>query len=198
MLVAKSPYRISISGGSTDYSSFYQKYTSLLVGFSLNKYCYVSIKPLPKIAPTNFEIFYSSTEKVHSIEEIQNPTVRGTLQYFKSKYNDLNKISIYIANDLSHQSGLATSSALVISLLRCLYGLYESVPSKKQLAEEAVYIERILLNQAGGVQDSYWCSYGGFNSININTNGNVIVRPLPISEDFIKRFSQSSLLFFFE
>lgn len=196
MILSKTPYRVSISGGSCDYASFYSKYGCILTGFALNKYCYVSVKPLTKTSESNFEIYYSSSEKVKDIRDIQNPTVRGTLDYFNSFVHPISGLSIYIGNDLGHQSGLATSSALVVGLLNCLYSLYDLSITKKQLAELAVYIERILLKQSGGIQDSYWCSYGGFNSIEIAINGHVDVRPLSISEDFIKQFCDSSLLFY--
>lgn len=196
MILSKTPYRVSISGGSCDYASFYSKYGCILTGFALNKYCYVSVKPLTKTSESNFEIYYSSSEKVKDIRDIQNPTVRGTLQYFNEFVQPVSNLSIYIGNDLGHQSGLATSSALVVGLLNCLYAFFNKTATKKELAEQAVYIERVLLNQAGGVQDSYWCSYGGFNSIEITTSGEVNVRPLAVSEDFVKHFCDSSLLFY--
>lgn len=196
MILSKTPYRVSISGGSCDYASFYSKYGCLLTGFALAKYCYVSVKPLTKTSESNFEIYYSSSEKVKDIRDIQNPTVRGTLDYFNSFVRPISGLSIYIGNDLGHQSGLATSSALVVGLLNCLYATTDINPSKKTLAEQATYIERILLSQAGGIQDSYWCAYSGLNSIEITTSGCVNVRPLAVSETFIEQFCNSSILFY--
>lgn len=196
MICAKTPYRISTSGGSCDYTSFFSKYGCLITSFALDLHCYVSIKPLPKTASTIFEIFYSTVERVKKVSEIQNATIRGTLEYFLINHPELSGLSIYVANSASHQSGLATSSALVCSLLTCLYCYSNEKVSKEQIAKEAIYIERILLNQSGGIQDSIACAYGGLNSITIEKDGNFKVRPLPVSESFVEEFTSSSILFF--
>jgi D-glycero-alpha-D-manno-heptose-7-phosphate kinase len=196
MICAKAPYRVSISGGSCDYKSFYEKHGCVITGFALDLYCYVSVKRLPKTSPSHWEIFYSSVEKVEKIEDIKNATIRGTLEFFKRTHPDLDMLSVYVANDASHQSGLATSSALVCALLRALYCFYDEEVTKKQIAEEAVYIERVLLEQAGGIQDSYWSAYAGLRSMDISKKGVVNIKPLPVSENFVDKLCRSSLLFY--
>lgn len=196
MITCKAPYRISLSGGSTDYESFYSQYGSLLVGFGLNNHCYVTVKPLHSFDNINFQAFYSHAERVERIDQIQNPGIRGTLQFLKEqRIPDLNKIAIYIQNDLPSQTGIGSSSSLIVALLQAIYEMYNVVYTKKTLAKDAIYIERELLREAGGIQDQIWASYGGLSSIEIERNGEFFVRPIPVYDEQIKEFQKWSLLF---
>lgn len=196
MISTKAPYRISLSGGSTDYESFYSQYGSLLVGFGLNNHCYVTVKPTHTFDKVNFQAFYSHAEKVERIDQIQNPGIRGTLQYVKENViPELNKIAIYIQNDLPSQTGIGSSSSLIVALLQAIYEMYNVAYTKKTLAKDAIYIERELLREPGGIQDQIWAAYGGLSSIEIQRDGEFFVRPIPVYEEQIKEFEKWSLLF---
>jgi D-glycero-alpha-D-manno-heptose-7-phosphate kinase len=196
MLICKSPNRISLSGGSTDYESYYSIYGSLLLGFGLDKYCYVGVKQLHSFDNINFQAFYSQAERTATIEEIKNPGIRGTLQYVKThKIPDLNKIGIFIQNDLPTQTGVGSSSSLIVALLQAIYEMYGVEYTKKSLAKDAIYIERVLLAESGGIQDQIFASYGGLSSIEIEKNGDFHVRPVPVYEEQIKEFEKWSILF---
>ncbi len=67
---------------------------------------------------------------------------------------------------------------------------------KKELAKEAIYIEREVLGEAGGIQDQIFASHGGLSTIEIKTNGDFNVKPLPITEDFKQTFEESLLLIY--
>jgi D-glycero-alpha-D-manno-heptose-7-phosphate kinase len=62
--------------------------------------------------------------------------------------------------------------------------------TKKELAQTAIKIERQILKESGGIQDQIWAAYGGFNSIEIKTNGDFAVKPMPISSDFKDYFEK--------
>ena len=199
MWISKTGYRLSISGGSTDTKSFYKKYgETLLIGASLSKSCYVSVNKIPNFDDTIYQIFYSNVEKIHKddINLIKNLTVRGTLKYLKEIYSDLTKISIYISSEAPHLSGLGSSSSLILGILNCVHRMYNNKLSPKELADQAILIERgeHYCNQVGGIQDAIWPSFGSINSMKIDSNGSFIMKPLPISKEFIEYFKKSSLL----
>ncbi len=73
--------------------------------------------------------------------------------------------------------------------------MYEVEHTKRELAETAIYIERVLLNESGGIQDEIWAAYGNLSSIQIEKSGFFNVRPLPVSETFTEEFLASSVLF---
>ena len=71
MIISKTPFRVSLFGGSTDYESFYSQNTSLLIGFALDKYCYLLTRKTPKIFNHKSKIMYSSVETVDNNKDIQ-------------------------------------------------------------------------------------------------------------------------------
>ena len=193
MIISKTPYRVSLFGGSTDYESFYKDHGSFLLGFGLNKYQYVTVHNLPH-GSKNFIEFHGNevVEKVGNISELHNRAVRGTLEYMDWK------TPIYISTngDVQTQTGLGSSSSFIVGLLKALDRLKGVSTSRKALANDAIYIERVELDEAGGVQDQIWATYGGFNSIKINAKGNFATRPLPLSKKFLSYFKKHSVLIY--
>ena len=154
MIISKTPFRVSLFGGSTDYESFYSQNTSLLIGFALDKYCYLLTRKTPKIFNHKSKIMYSSIETVNNNKDIQHNGVRGVLEFLNIKYG----LEISHLSDLPSQTGIGSSSSFIVGLLNALYTLKNTDTSKKELAEQAIYIERKLLAESGGVQDQIWAA----------------------------------------
>jgi len=56
MIISKTPMRISLFGGSTDYKSFYEKHGSIIIGSTINKYAYSIIRYRPAIVGNDYVI----------------------------------------------------------------------------------------------------------------------------------------------
>lgn len=191
MIISKTPFRVSLFGGSTDYASYYQKHGALLVGFAIDKYCYISVRKTPKIFNHRTCVSYSKLEKVNRNSDIEHNGVRGTLEYLKIRTG----LEIHHIADLPSQTGTGSSSSFIVGLLHALSKIKRGVPSsKKALATTAISIERELLEESGGIQDQIWASYGGLNSIEIEPDGSFEVRPLPLSTDFEDRLLERLVL----
>lgn len=191
MVISQTPFRISMFGGSTDYEDYYKQYGSLLIGFTINKYCYTNLRYTPGILDYNTKISYSKTEVVDSNDKIEHNGVRGVLEFLKVRQG----VEIVHLSDLPSQTGIGSSSSFIVGLLNSLYSLQGKNVSKKQLAQEAIHIERVLLGEAGGVQDQIWASYGGFNSISLRDDG-FEVKPMPISEEFQQEFFSRAVMIY--
>ncbi len=189
MIISKTPFRVSLFGGSTDYESFYSKFGSLLIGFAIDKYCYISVKETPKIFDYLTKVCYSKIEIVDKNLEIQHNGVRGILQHLNLMNNGY---EIYCASDLPAQTGIGSSSSFVVGLLKCLTNHW----SKKMLANGAIEVERIVLEESGGIQDQIWAAYGGINSISIKRNGDFSVIPLPMSDEFEQEFMSRCIMIY--
>jgi galactokinase/mevalonate kinase-like predicted kinase len=86
MIISKTPFRVSLFGGSTDYESYYSKYESLLVGFTIDKYCYTMVRKTPKILGYKTRVSYSKVEVVNDNSIIEHNGVRGVLDFLNIKY----------------------------------------------------------------------------------------------------------------
>lgn len=66
---------------------------------------------------------------------------------------------------------------------------------KRRLADEAIYAERVLCNEAGGIQDQIAAVFGGLNRIDVSKDG-YKVTPVVISNQRKKDFNDNLMLFF--
>ena len=133
---------------------------------------------------------YSRTERVTSIEDIEHPAIRNAM-----KMLDVHEIRLTYEADLPARSGLGTSSSFAVGMLNAFYALEGKYADKKKLADEAIYLERVLCNEAGGWQDQIAASYGGFNRINFNVDGYEVL-PVIISPERKKQLNNNLMMFF--
>ena len=192
MVITRAPFRISFFGGSSDYEDFYSEHGSFLIGTTIDKYSYTSTRFRPNILNLENIVSYSEVQRFKEVDEVRNPLIRESLR----KFNFLKKLDIHLFADIPSRTGLGGSSSCCCSILLGLSHLNNSPLSKKELAKTAIEIERVILKESGGIQDQIWAAYGGFNSIEIKTNGDFSVRPMPISEEFKREFQDSLCLIY--
>jgi D-glycero-alpha-D-manno-heptose-7-phosphate kinase len=107
----------------------------------------------------------------------------------------MHEIRLTYEADLPARSGLGTSSSFAVGMLNAFYALKGKYADKKKLADAAIYLERILCNEAGGWQDQIAASFGGFNRINFNADGYEVL-PLIISPKRKKQLNNNLMMFF--
>lgn len=107
----------------------------------------------------------------------------------------MHEIRLTYEADLPARSGLGTSSSFAVGMLNAFYALKGKYADKKKLADEAIYLERNLCQEAGGWQDQIAASFGGFNRINFNADGYEVL-PVIISPERKKQLNQNLMMFF--
>ena len=174
-IVTRTPLRVSFFGGGTDISYFYKKYTGKVISSSINRFVYVTVKSHDKMFKEKYRLNYSQTEHVKgSFVNIKNNIIRECLKFLKIK----EALNICISTDIPASSGLGTSSAIIVGLLKALYD-YKGIKVKKSLlAENACKIEINILKNPIGKQDQYNATYGGFKSYKFLRNEKVVVNKL--------------------
>lgn len=191
MIITRTPFRMSFFGGGTDMESFFREHGGAVLSTTFDKYCYVTVRHLPRFFDYSTELSYAKTERVTDIYAIEHPAIRNAM-----KMLDMHEIRLTYEADLPARSGLGTSSSFAVGMLNAFYCLKGKYVDKKRLADEAIYLERVLCNEAGGWQDQIAASYGGFNRINFNMDGTYDVFPLIIHPDRKKRLNDNLLMFF--
>lgn len=190
MIITKTPFRMSFFGGGTDYPGFFEKHGGSVISTTFDKYCYVIVRHLPRFFEYSNQITYGKIERTNSIEEIEHPAVREAM-----KYLDMHELRLVYEADLPARSGLGSSSSFAVGMLNAFHALKGNYASKKQLAEEAIYLERNLCQESGGIQDQISASFGGFNRINFDAEG-FQVNPIIISKERKKQLNSNLMLFF--
>lgn len=190
MIITKTPFRMSFFGGGTDMESFFKENGGSVLSTTFDKYCYVNVRHLPRFFDYSTELSYSKTERVTSIDAIEHPAIRNAM-----KMLDMHEIRLTYEADLPARSGLGTSSSFAVGMLNAFYALKGKYASKKQLADEAIYLERVLCNEAGGWQDQIAASFGGFNRIDFNADG-YTVHPVIVSPQRKQQLNNNLMMFF--
>lgn len=191
MIITKTPFRMSFFGGGTDMEDFFKTHGGAVLSTTFDKYCYVNVRHLPPFFDYRTELSYSKTERVTYIDAIQHPAIRNAM-----KMLDMHEIRLTYEADLPARSGLGTSSSFAVGMLSAFYALKGKYADKKKLADEAIYLERVLCGEAGGWQDQIAASYGGFNRINFNKDGTYDVLPIIISPERKKQLDHNLMMFF--
>ncbi len=190
MIITKTPFRMSFFGGGTDMKDYFEEHGGAVLSTTFDKYCYVNVRHLPRFFDYSTELSYSRTERVTNIDEIEHPAIRNAM-----KMLDMHEIRLTYEADLPARSGLGTSSSFAVGMLNAFYALKGKYADKKKLADEAIYLERVLCNEAGGWQDQIASAYGGFNRINFNTDGYEVL-PIIISPERKKQLNSNLMMFF--
>ncbi len=190
MIITQTPFRMSFFGGGTDFPDFFNEYGGSVISTTFDKYCYVNVRHLPRFFEYSNEIIYSQIERVKSENNITHPAIREAI-----KYLNMHELRLTYDADLPARSGLGTSSSFAVGMLNAFYALKGKYASKKQLADDAIYLERTLCQESGGIQDQIAASYGGFNRINFNQNG-YSINPIIISPERKSELEGNLMLFF--
>ena len=190
MIITQTPFRMSFFGGGTDIENYFKENSGAVLSTTFDKYCYVNVRHLPRFFDYSTELSYSKTERVTDIEDIQHPAIREAM-----KMLDMHEIRLSYEADLPARSGLGTSSSFAVGMLNAFYALKGKYADKKKLADEAIYLERVLCNEAGGWQDQIAASFGGFNRINFNADGYEVL-PIIISPERKQQLNDNLLMFF--
>lgn len=190
MIITKTPFRMSFFGGGTDMENYFKENGGAVLSTTFDKYCYVNVRHLPRFFNYSTELSYSKTERVTDVNDIQHPAIRNAM-----KMLDMHEIRLTYEADLPARSGLGTSSSFAVGMLNAFYALKGKYADKKKLADEAIYLERVLCQEAGGWQDQIAASFGGFNRINFNADGYEVL-PVIISPERKKQLNDNLMMFF--
>lgn len=190
MIITKTPFRMSFFGGGTDMEAYFKENGGAVLSTTFDKYCYVTVRHLPKFFDYKTHLTYSRMEYVNKYEEIEHPLIREGM-----KMLDMHELRLTYESDLPARSGLGTSSSFAVGMLNAFYALKGKYADKKKLADEAIYLERVLCNEAGGWQDQIAASFGGFNRINFNAGGYEVL-PVIISPERKRQLNDNLMMFF--
>ena len=190
MIITKTPFRMSFFGGGTDMPEFFNEHGGAVISTTFDKYCYVIVRHMPPFHPYISELVHNRFERVNDMEEIEHPLIRECM-----RLHDIHEIRLTYEGDLPARSGLGTSSTFAVGMLNAFCALKGKMMSKRQLAQEAIKVERDILKEHGGWQDQVAAAYGGLNRINFKDN-DFSVHPIVIAPERKKELDSNLLLFY--
>ena len=190
MIITKTPFRMSFFGGGTDMPAFFNEHGGAVISTTFDKYCYVNVRHMPPFHPYISELVHNRFERVNDIEEIEHPLIRECM-----RLHDIHEIRLTYEGDLPARTGLGTSSTFAVGMLNAFCALKGKMMSHRQLAVEAIKVEREILKEHGGWQDQIAAAYGGLNRIDFHNN-DFSVHPVIISPERKRELDSNLLLFY--
>jgi D-glycero-alpha-D-manno-heptose-7-phosphate kinase len=193
---ARAPLRISFAGGGTDVPPFPSIEGGCVLSATIDRYAHGSLSPRTDRMVTIESVDFKTTAEMTLDSEI---LYDGSLDLIKAAVRRFGRTGtdgydLVLRSNAPPGSGLGSSSTMMVALTGLLAEHYGSVLGEYQIAQLACAIEREDLGIAGGMQDLYAATFGGFNFIEFTDR--VIVNPLRIREETIFELELSLLLCF--
>jgi len=189
MIISRTPLRITLGGGGTDLPSFYSSHGGAVLAAGINRYIYVAIN---ETFTNDYFLKYSEMERVDTASAIRHPILREVL----SAHAIGPALEIVSTADIPAGTGLGSSGAFTVGLLKAVYSFKREHSTAGALAEEACHIEMNMLGRPVGKQDQYIAAYGGLTFFDIDKEGAVVVSPLSISNSTLHALEEHLMLFF--
>ncbi|MCI0516164.1 GHMP kinase [candidate division KSB1 bacterium] len=190
---AKAPLRISFCGGGTDVAPYPQEKGGVVLSATIDKYAYTSLVERDDDQIHLHSLDYDMVAKFHINEPLP---FNGELDLAKAvvrHFNPQQGIELYLHSDAPPGSGLGSSSTLTVAMVGAFKHWQNEPLTDYEIAELTYQIERIELAIAGGMQDQYAATFGGFNFIEF-FDKTVIVNPLRINDSIINELEYNLLL----
>jgi D-glycero-alpha-D-manno-heptose-7-phosphate kinase len=189
VIFSRAPLRISLGGGSTDLPSFYREHGGFVLAGAIDKYVYMLTHT---VFQRRYRMKYANTEEVDTPGEIQHPILREALkQHWRG-----NPLEIAIVADVPAGTGMGSSGAFTVALLKGLAHARSTSIAAGALAEAACEIEIDILGEPVGKQDPYVAAHGGICSYTFLPDGTVEVEPLELDPATLRLLRERLLLFY--
>jgi D-glycero-alpha-D-manno-heptose-7-phosphate kinase len=189
VIITRTPLRISLGGGGTDLPSYYERRGGFVISAAINRYLYVAIN---ETFTDDYFLKYSALERVTAVDEIDHPIFREVLALHPIGP----AVELVSLADIPAGTGLGSSGAFTVGLLRAIYAHQRRPVAPADLAEEACSIEIDRLKRPVGKQDQYIAAFGGLTSFEFQPDGAVVVDPLAVSTETMHHLEEHLVMFF--
>lgn len=188
MIITQTPFRMSFFGGGTDFPDFYKEHGGAVISTTFDKYCYVNVRHLPRFFDYSTELSYSKIERVTDVNDIITRDPEARVSRYAGN-------PPYLRGRPSGKIRTWNEQLFCGWNVKCFLALKGKYADKRKLADDAIYLERVLCNESGGVQDQIAAAFGGLNRINFSADG-YEVNPVIISPERKAQLNQNLMLFF--
>jgi D-glycero-alpha-D-manno-heptose-7-phosphate kinase len=196
---SKAPLRLGLAGGGTDVSPYSDVYGGAILNATISLYAFATLIPRQDKKAVFNSIDKNISESVDIADtgrEGELVLLKGIASYIRMKYGDFEtgfELSTFV--DAPAGSGLGTSSTLCVAIISAFAEWMNLPLGEYDIAKMAYDIERSYLGMAGGKQDQYAATFGGFNFMEF-AGEKVIVNPLRVKPRFVHELENNLLLYY--
>ncbi|MFM8273158.1 MAG: GHMP kinase [Gemmata sp.] len=193
MIITQTPLRISFLGGGTDYPEHFAAHGGAVLGTAVDKSCYFTVSPLQsRMFSHRLRVAYRKVECVSHVDEIEHAPFRECLRWTGLTRD----AEVTLTAELPAMTGLGSSSAFTVGLLRAVHAHQGKSLAPHDLASAAIEFERDILKEAVGCQDQVFAAFGGFNLIEFPKRGAFKVTRVALSPARLQELESHLLCFY--
>ncbi|MFL5836848.1 MAG: galactokinase, partial [Solirubrobacteraceae bacterium] len=189
IIFTRAPLRISLGGGGTDLPSYFSEHEGFLIAGAIDKYVYLLTHT---VFQRRYRMKYSELEEVDDPQEIRHPILRESI----CRHWDGEPLEIASLADVPAGTGLGSSGAYTVGLIKALSLAKRMSTTPGGLAEDAAHIEIEVLGEPIGKQDQYASAHGGISAYTFNPDGTVDVESLALSQETLDAMDDNFLAFY--
>jgi D-glycero-alpha-D-manno-heptose-7-phosphate kinase len=199
---SKAPLRLGFAGGGTDIAAYYNSYGGYVLNATVDMYACCTIKPADDGRLTFIGADIDKREEYEAVPVLEIskslPLHTGIYNRIAADYNHGKPLSFTMTSysDAPAGSGLGSSSTMVVAIIKAFVEWLNLPLGEYDIAALAYTIEREDVGLAGGKQDQYAATFGGFNFMEFYENERVIVNPLRLKR-WIRNELEASLVLYY-
>ena len=172
---ARSPARISFGGGGTDLTHFFASQGGMVLNTTIAKYAHATLRWRKDGRIRIYSHDLQMQTEAEGLADLPLDGRMGLIHAAISLIKPQSGFELEVAADFPVGSGLGGSAAVTAAVIGCFNEFRTDPWTRHQMAEMAFQAERLMLNVAGGWQDQYATTFGGFNFMEFSANENIIV-----------------------
>ncbi len=189
MIISRTPFRVSLVGGGSDFREYYRDKPGSVVATAINKYMYVTVN---KRFDDTIRVSYTRTEIVEKLDDLQHALIREAMRMVGVTRG----IEVTTIADIPAGIGLGSSSTLTVGVLNALQAYMGRHVSAEELAQKACEVEIEILKKPIGKQDQYLAAYGGLQHVSFEPDETVRVNPIICSHETKRSLVRHLMLFY--
>ena len=202
LIRARAPLRLGLAGGGTDVSPYCDNFGGAVLNATIDRHAYATLRtldePIIRLVAAD-----QNVAAEFSLEPVL--PLNGELDLLKAVYNRMIEtynggepiaLELITHCDAPAGSGLGSSSTLVVAIIRAYVELLNLPLDDHMIAKLAFQIERVDCGLAGGRQDQYSATFGGFNFMEFHAAERAVITPLRIKNWIICELEASIILYF--
>jgi D-glycero-alpha-D-manno-heptose-7-phosphate kinase len=190
---ARAPLRISFLGGGTDLPHYYEEHGGAVLSSTITRYAYTTIYPRSDDSIQITETGRSATYKLN--DHAEKDGIFDLVTTAIRRMGGHKGLDLDLRSQAPRGSGLGGSSAVTAAILGGMAEYLGVVLDPYDMAELNYMVERLDLGIAGGKQDQYATTFGGFNLIEFSRD-RVNVTPLRMSSDLLHDLEEHLMLWY--
>lgn len=191
---ARSPVRVSFSGGGTDLTHYFvDNDGGAVINATIAMYAHATLRRRHDKSIRIYSHDFKQTVEAENLAALGSDgdlaLIKSVVRLIKPPYG----FDLEVSADFPIGSGLGGSAVVSSAIIGCFNEFRSDQWDRHEIAEMAFQAERLMLNIPGGWQDQYATVFGGFNHMEFFSDQNTIV-PLRLEPNIIAELEESLIL----